>query len=318
MREVSRNGSRRSQRLTALSRCNKLVDATKQMQIVKAPEVLSLHLKRFTPTGRKITSTIKYTANLSLDPYMDKNTGSPAYELYAVTVHQGSGPHIGHYYSYVKNKNGTWFEANDESVHVSQARVFPSAYILHYIRKPGSALDAIKTGKTNHASTPRKDLSESVRLERAEPEEGSPVAGPSSPIKRGEKRKQSDEEETRATAVNGTEPTSANESDEASTESEDENQHMRKKSKGPDRTPSGKKFDAVSPSAFGYGKSSVSEALRAKQGSDRMFESRGGPQGHKNKRKKHNVKSHASPFSTGPTKATKRDKMKSRDFKQRR
>jgi hypothetical protein len=297
-----------------LTRCNKLVDATKQMQIVKAPEVLSLHLKRFTPTGRKITSTIKYTANLSLDPYMDNNTGSPVYELYAVTVHQGSGPHIGHYYSYVKNKNGTWFEANDESVHVAQARVFPSAYILHYIRKPGSALDAIKTGKVNATSTPRKDLSDSVRLDRAEMEEGTPVAGPSSPIKRGEKRKQLDEEETPAAAVNGAEPTSADESDDASTESEDEDQHLRKKSKGLDRTPSGKRFDAVSASAFGYGKSSVSEALKAKQGSDRVFESRGGPQGHKNKRKKHNVKSHSSPFNTGPTKATKRDKMKSRDF----
>lgn len=281
------------------------------MQIVKAPEVLSLHLKRFTATGRKITSTIKYTGNLNLDPYMDKHTGSPAYELYAVTVHQGSGPHIGHYYSYVKNKNGAWFEANDESVHVSQARVYSAAYILHYIRKPGSALDAIKAGKANAVNTPRKDLPDSARLERSELEEGTPVAGPSSPIKRGEKRKQSDEEAPEADGVGAR---STNESDETSSESEDEQQPLRKKSKGIDRSPSGKKFDAVSPSSFGYGTSSVSQALEAKQGSDRMFEARGTPQGHKNQRKKHTAKGHSSPFHT----ATKRDKMKPRDFHQKR
>lgn len=286
------------------------------MQIVKAPEVLSLHLKRFTPTGRKITSTIKYTGNLNLDPYMDNHTGSPLYELYAVTVHQGSGPHIGHYYSYVKNKNGTWFEANDESVHVAQARVFPSAYILHYIRKPGSALDAIKAGKANAANTPHKDLSDSTRLDRSGMAEGAPVAGPSSPVKRGEKRKQSEEDETTGKSVNEVAPTTTNDSDETSSGSEEEgqDQHLRKKSKGFDRSPLKKKFNAVSPSSFGYETSSVSEALKAKKGSDRMFESRGSLPGHKNKRKKHLAKGHASPFGTG---ISKREKMKPRDFRRK-
>ncbi|GHJ88224.1 hypothetical protein NliqN6_4626 [Naganishia liquefaciens] len=297
-------------------KCNKLVDATKQMQIVKAPEVLSLHLKRFTPTGRKITSTIKYTGNLNLDPYMDNYTGSPLYELYAVTVHQGSGPHIGHYYSYVKNKNGTWFEANDESVHVAQARVFPSAYILHYIRKAGSALDAIKAGKANAASTPRKDQSDSTRLARADREEGTPVASSSSPVKRGEKRKQSDEDEQSGRIANGIANPSNNESDERSSESEreDEDQHMRKKTKGFDKSPSQKKINAVPSSSFGYKASSVSEGSQAKQGSDRMFESRGSLPGHKNKRKKHGAKGHASPYGTG---LSKREKMRPRDFRRK-
>ncbi|KAI5454824.1 hypothetical protein NCC49_002107 [Naganishia albida] len=282
-------------------KCNKLVNATKQMQIVKAPEVLSLHLKRFTPTGRKITSTIRYTGNLNLQPYMDEQASSPAYELYAVTVHQGSGPHIGHYYSYVKNKNGKWFEANDESVSVAQARVFPAAYILHYIRKPGSALDAIKAGKVNGISVPGKALSAAQREEEKE-EQGRPVAGPSSPIKRGEKRKQIEqaEEQTKRGA-----PSPSAESPDATSsgeEDEPEPEPVQKKMK-PDAQSPGRKFSPVSSQAFGYRTSSVSEALKSKQHN-------GQPKGNKRQKK---GKSHSSPYAAGFP--SKRGKMQGRDFR---
>lgn len=294
-------------------RCNKLVNATKQMQIVKAPEVLSLHLKRFTPTGRKITSTIKYTGNLNLQPYMDAETGSPAYELYAVTVHQGSGPHLGHYFSYVKNKNGKWFEANDESVSVSQARIFPAAYILHYIRKPGSALDVIKAGKVNGTNTPRKSLSDTHR-EELQTDQGTPVAGPSSPSKRGEKRKQMEEAEQPEQSTRS-QPILPGKSDgETSSDEEAESEHVQKKSKS-DTQPSGRKFAPVSSLVFGYGTSSVSEALKSKRGSDRTFEARPAPQNGQNKgnKRRNKGKSNSSPYTAGGP--TKLSKMQGRDFR---
>ncbi|KAJ9098809.1 hypothetical protein QFC19_006286 [Naganishia cerealis] len=301
-------------------KCKKLVNATKQMQIVKAPEVLSLHLKRFTPTGRKITSTIRYTANLSLDPYMDKESKSPFYELYAVTVHQGSGPHLGHYYSFVKNKNGKWFEANDESVNASQAKIYASAYILHYIRKPGSALDAIKAGKQTGLNTPRKSTSDDVRQERSDLPVSTPVGGSSSPSKRGEKRKQRNEDPTtedeQPVQRRERQQDSATPRADASVTADDDSsrdgeQHIRKKNRA-----QGKPFAPVSPQQFGFGTSSVSQALKSTQGSDRMFEARPPVHGHKKGGKNRAGKVNSSPYATGGMDGKhKKTRMMGRNFK---
>ena len=51
-------------------RCKKLVVAEKQFLIEKSPLVLTIHLKRFTPTGRKVGGFIKYPEVLNLKGYM--------------------------------------------------------------------------------------------------------------------------------------------------------------------------------------------------------------------------------------------------------
>lgn len=51
-------------------RCKKLVVAEKSFTIDEAPMVLTIHLKRFTPSGKKISDAIKYPETLSLGPYM--------------------------------------------------------------------------------------------------------------------------------------------------------------------------------------------------------------------------------------------------------
>jgi ubiquitin carboxyl-terminal hydrolase 36/42 len=50
-------------------RCKASVDALKSFSIDKAPAVLTLHLKRFTPTGRKINGLIRYDEELDLAEY---------------------------------------------------------------------------------------------------------------------------------------------------------------------------------------------------------------------------------------------------------
>jgi ubiquitin carboxyl-terminal hydrolase 36/42 len=66
----------------------------------------------------------------------------PTYSLYGVISHAGSGPNQGHYYAHVKSSRGRWYEMNDELV--SELRQPPlgirNAYILFYVRQPGSAL----------------------------------------------------------------------------------------------------------------------------------------------------------------------------------
>lgn len=46
------------------------MNAEKNFTISEAPVVLTIHLKRFTPTGRKITELIKYPEVLNLGPAM--------------------------------------------------------------------------------------------------------------------------------------------------------------------------------------------------------------------------------------------------------
>ena len=54
-------------------RCKKLVNARKQFTIKQAPQILHVHLKRFTPTGKKISGQIQYPEYLDLGPYMSED-----------------------------------------------------------------------------------------------------------------------------------------------------------------------------------------------------------------------------------------------------
>lgn len=51
-------------------KCKSLVNADKQFTIHDAPTCLTVHLKRFSPLGRKITHTIDYNSVLDLQPAM--------------------------------------------------------------------------------------------------------------------------------------------------------------------------------------------------------------------------------------------------------
>ncbi|KAJ7487742.1 hypothetical protein B0H11DRAFT_1720627, partial [Mycena galericulata] len=97
-------------------KCKKHVNAEKQFTVHEALLVLTVHLKRFTPTGRKITNFVEYEERLSLKPYMSDEQYGPSYSLYGVICHAGGGPNSGHCYAYVKSGSGRWYEMNDESV----------------------------------------------------------------------------------------------------------------------------------------------------------------------------------------------------------
>eukprot|EP00042_Codosiga_hollandica_P041059 m.362742 g.362742 ORF g.362742 m.362742 type:complete len:59 (-) comp56020_c0_seq4:223-399(-) len=46
----------------------------------------------------------------------EKQVQSAQYELFGVIVHSGLTTHSGHYFSYVRGEDGTWFHMNDEVV----------------------------------------------------------------------------------------------------------------------------------------------------------------------------------------------------------
>lgn len=125
-------------------RCKKPVVAEKRFTIDEAPLVLTIHLKRFSPLGKKIGHLVQYAERLTLEPYMSEGEFGPAYSLYGVISHAGGGPHSGHYYAHVKAGDGHWYEMNDESVQRVHAAPTDrkSAYVLFYVRERGQALQA--------------------------------------------------------------------------------------------------------------------------------------------------------------------------------
>lgn len=120
--------------------------------------VLTVHLKRFTPMGRKIGHPVKYDETLSLQHVMSEGQHGPTYTLYGVISHAGSGPNSGHYYAHVKDANGAWSEMNDDSVsrHHGPPLGLKNAYILFYIRNKGQALEAaLSSARTPVPAPPR-------------------------------------------------------------------------------------------------------------------------------------------------------------------
>ncbi|KAJ7129422.1 hypothetical protein C8R44DRAFT_829941 [Mycena epipterygia] len=135
-------------------KCKKPVVAEKRFSIHDAPMVLTVHLKRFTPMGRKIGNYVEYEEQLSLKPYMSEGQHGPSYSLYGVICHAGGGPNSGHYFAYVKGRTGKWCEMNDESVTagVRTPVNLKNAYILFYLRDKGQSLDAAV-----NVTTPQKN-----------------------------------------------------------------------------------------------------------------------------------------------------------------
>lgn len=138
-------------------RCKRPVNAEKSFSVHKAPVVLTIHLKRFTPLGRKLGHMVAYDERLSLESVMSKGQYGPKYSLYGIISHAGGGPNSGHYYAHVKAANGNWYEMNDESVErVHNAPInMKNAYILFYVQIAGQALEATIKSNGMDASAPR-------------------------------------------------------------------------------------------------------------------------------------------------------------------
>lgn len=129
--------------ITYNPRCKKPVIAEKRFSLHEAPLVLTVHLKRFSPLGRKIGHQVAYEEQLLLQPYMSEGQYGPSYSLYGVICHAGGGPNSGHYYAYVKSRDDRWWDMNDESVSlISGPPMKTNAYMLFYIRNKGQGLEA--------------------------------------------------------------------------------------------------------------------------------------------------------------------------------
>lgn len=129
-------------------RCKEHRRAEKQFELWKVPDVLVMHLKRFSSARNfrdKLELKVEYPVEgLDLTKMVKDDEGnSLVYDLIAVDNHYG-GLGGGHYTAYAKNAvTSNWYDYND--THVSQVKdpeavVNKSAYLLFYRRRSQTPL----------------------------------------------------------------------------------------------------------------------------------------------------------------------------------
>lgn len=121
-------------------RCKKLRNGVKYCKVLRLPEVLCIHLKRFRHEvmySFKISSHVSFPLEgLNLRPFLAKECVShiTTYDLLAVICHHGTAG-SGHYISYCQNViNGQWYEFDDQYVTEVHETVVQNAeaYVLFY------------------------------------------------------------------------------------------------------------------------------------------------------------------------------------------
>jgi ubiquitin carboxyl-terminal hydrolase 8 len=133
--------------------CKKHVCALKMIAIWSVPDILILHLKRFTfntcaQSGQVVRSKIDYQVDFPIEtidltkqvlgPYDDD--APPIYKLVGVSEHVGTTANSGHYTATVRNSvDGMWYRCNDSHIGrtAGEAAVTGGAYLLFYQRKTG-------------------------------------------------------------------------------------------------------------------------------------------------------------------------------------
>ncbi|KAM8934807.1 ubiquitin carboxyl-terminal hydrolase 20 isoform 2-T2 [Pelodytes ibericus] len=121
-------------------RCKKLRNGVKYCKVLRLPEILCIHLKRFRHEvmySFKINSHVSFPLEgLNLRPFLAKECVSHItnYDLLAVICHHGTAG-SGHYISYCQNViNGQWYEFDDQYVTEVHETVVQNAeaYVLFY------------------------------------------------------------------------------------------------------------------------------------------------------------------------------------------
>lgn len=120
------------------TKCKARRKCTKRFSIQKFPQVLVLHLKRFSDSNVRASKLSTYVnfplKDLDLREFASEPSERPVYNLYAVSNHSGNALG-GHYTAYCKNPAlGEWYSYNDSRVSpMSSSQVRSSnAYVLFY------------------------------------------------------------------------------------------------------------------------------------------------------------------------------------------
>ncbi|XP_044120629.1 ubiquitin carboxyl-terminal hydrolase 20 isoform X1 [Neovison vison] len=129
-------------------RCKKLRNGVKYCKVLRLPEILCIHLKRFRHEvmySFKISSHVTFPLEgLDLRPFLAKECKSQitTYDLLSVICHHGTAG-SGHYIAYCQNViNGQWYEFDDQYVTEVHETVVQNAeaYVLFYRKSSEEAV----------------------------------------------------------------------------------------------------------------------------------------------------------------------------------
>ena len=125
-------------------KCNFLVNAYKQTEIIRLPKYLIIHLKRFKNVHSKIDDLVKYEEALDMRKYDKANESEGfCYRLYAKIKHMGC-LNGGHYVALAK-QDSFWFCFNDSNVDQVSFSVSADTYLLFYEKVSFDSLEMSKT-----------------------------------------------------------------------------------------------------------------------------------------------------------------------------
>lgn len=137
-------------------KCEDHVCAKKHITLWSTPDILILHLKRFTfdachrTKGNVVRSKVEDRVNFPVDGLdlsdfiigpIDEDS-PPIYNLFGVSEHSGTTANSGHYTATVRNsRDGKWYRYNDSNVGITSGDVAITggAYVLFYQRSRGSS-----------------------------------------------------------------------------------------------------------------------------------------------------------------------------------
>lgn len=125
-------------------KCHKTTNAMKHNSILRAPETLLIHLKKFRFNGTsssKMKQAVSYPMFLDLTEYCEPDENNyilpVKYQLTTVVVHEGRSLSSGHYIVHCKQPDGSWATYDDEYINkITERDVLkePNAYYLLYTR----------------------------------------------------------------------------------------------------------------------------------------------------------------------------------------
>lgn len=152
-------------------KCHKTTNATKHSSILRAPETLLIHLKKFRFNGTsssKMKQAVSYPMFLDLTEFCepdDKNHVVPAkYQLTTVVVHEGRSLSSGHYIVHCRQPDGSWAIYDDEYINkITERDVLkePNAYYLLYTRLTPKEVNANYKLNVNDLDIPSQAIGSS-------------------------------------------------------------------------------------------------------------------------------------------------------------
>ena len=117
------------------SQCSFVGGTERKLSIINAPQLLVIHLGRFTNQFSKIHTFVGFTTELRSAHIKDGNGQQMTYSLTGFIRHTGETIAAGHYIAYVQI-SGKWYEANDSHIRELSWETVRTlqAYLLFYER----------------------------------------------------------------------------------------------------------------------------------------------------------------------------------------